>query len=58
MPERALQMTGIVKTYGGVPVLQNVDLSVERGEIHALLGENGAGKTTLIDRAVRREGLD
>jgi len=31
MPERALQMTGIVKTYGGVPVLQNVDLSVERG---------------------------
>ncbi|NLF29032.1 MAG: sugar ABC transporter ATP-binding protein [Clostridiales bacterium] len=49
MPERAFKMTGIVKTYGGVPVLQNVDLAVERGEIHALLGENGAGKTTLMN---------
>lgn len=49
MPERALTMTGIAKSYGGVPVLQNIDLSVARGEIHALLGENGAGKTTLMN---------
>lgn len=49
MPECALRMTDIVKTYGGVPVLQDVNFSVAHGEIHALLGENGAGKTTLMN---------
>ena len=43
MAELALQMSGIVKKYGGVSVLKNVDFSVKSGEIHALLGENGAG---------------
>ena len=38
MAEYALQMSGIVKTYGGVPVLKNVDFNVKNGEIHALLG--------------------
>ena len=41
-------MTGIDKTFPGVHALQNVDFSVARGEIHALVGENGAGKSTLI----------
>jgi ribose transport system ATP-binding protein len=42
------RMNGISKHYGGVRALENVGLTVERGRIHALLGENGAGKSTLI----------
>jgi ribose transport system ATP-binding protein len=42
------RMDGISKHYGGVRALENVGLTVERGRIHAVLGENGAGKSTLI----------
>ena len=42
------RMHGISKHYGGVRALENVELTVERGRIHAVLGENGAGKSTLI----------
>lgn len=44
-----LQMQGISKSFGGVHALTDVHLDVERGEIHALLGENGAGKSTLMN---------
>ncbi|MCD7979679.1 MAG: ATP-binding cassette domain-containing protein, partial [Fusobacterium sp.] len=44
-----LEMKNIVKCFGPVEALKNVSLSVEKGEIHGLLGENGAGKSTLMN---------
>jgi putative multiple sugar transport system ATP-binding protein len=43
-----LEMRGISKSFPGVKALDNVNLALERGEIHALCGENGAGKSTLM----------
>ncbi|MCD8142144.1 MAG: sugar ABC transporter ATP-binding protein [Clostridiales bacterium] len=43
-----LTMRGISMTFPGVKALDNVDLTLYKGEIHALMGENGAGKSTLI----------
>jgi ABC-type sugar transport system ATPase subunit len=43
-----LAAEGISKSFGGVPVLKNVDFTLRKNEIHALIGENGAGKSTLI----------
>ena len=44
-----LEMNHISKAFGGVKALSNVHISVEKGEIHALLGENGAGKSTMMN---------
>jgi len=43
-----LSVSGLGKTFGGLKAVANVDLEVERGEMHGLIGANGAGKTTLL----------
>lgn len=50
MAHPILQVINLHKSFGGVQATDQVNLSVERGEIHALIGTNGAGKTTLISQ--------
>ncbi len=48
MTDILLQIENASKRYGDVPALVDADLTLRRGEVHALIGENGAGKSTLI----------
>lgn len=48
MAEQILRMINITKDFPGVRALENVSLTLQKGEIHALVGENGAGKSTLM----------
>jgi ABC-type branched-subunit amino acid transport system ATPase component/ABC-type branched-subunit amino acid transport system permease subunit len=47
--ELALEVQGLTRSFGGVAALRDLDLSVERGTIHGLIGPNGSGKTTTVN---------
>ena len=44
-----LEIKGLAKYFGGLKALDGVDISVERGKVHALIGPNGSGKTTMLN---------
>ena len=49
MPEPAIEVRGLRRSYGSVEAVRGIELRVERGEVFALLGPNGAGKTTTVE---------
>ena len=58
MAEPLLVGRGLVKRYGGVVAVSNVDISVAPGEVLGLVGPNGAGKTTLVDLITGAQSAD
>ena len=53
-----LEVKDLSKSFGGTKALQNVELHIKRGEVHALVGENGAGKSTLMKTIIGLHKMD
>ncbi len=53
-----IQINNITKTYGKTTVIENLSLSIEAGQVYALLGKNGVGKSTLINMIIDLVQLD
>ena len=58
MNEYLLEAEGISKSFFGAPALEDVELHVKKGEVHALIGENGAGKSTLMKIVIGAQPYD
>lgn len=56
--EYILECQGLSKSFGGTKALQNVELHIKKGEVHALVGENGAGKSTLMKAIIGLHKID
>ena len=50
MAEPILEVTALMKRFGGIIATNDLSLTVERGETHAIIGPNGAGKTTFVSQ--------